>query len=62
MVDANRHVLSLTPEDLDVSVSIEYTNSPDEPSAAALLKMAEADEGKWYSYRLSFMSTYCHYE
>ena len=44
----NKHVLSLTPEDLDISVSIEYKNGPDEPSAAALLKMAEADEGKRY--------------
>ena len=44
--------LSLTPENLDSSVSIEYKNAPDEPSAAALLKMAEADEGKHYTLSL----------
>ena len=38
-------VLSLTPENLNISVSLEYKNGPDEPSAAASLKMAEADEG-----------------
>ena len=33
-------------------MSVECKNAPDKPSAAALLKMAEADEGKHHTLSL----------
>ena len=33
-------------------MSVECKNAPDKPSAAALLKMAEADEGKDHTLSL----------